>query len=41
MNNHESKKQFNSVQSLERFKSADFRWYTLHIINLGDKNYED
>ena len=29
MNNHESKKQFNSVQSLERFKSSDFRRYVL------------
>ena len=29
MNNHESKKQFNSVESLERFKMSDFRRYTL------------
>lgn len=31
MNNHESKKQFNSVESLERFKQSDFRRYTLPI----------
>jgi len=31
MNNHESKEQFNSVQSLERFKSSDFRRYLLAI----------
>jgi len=31
MNNHESKEQFNSVQSLERFKSSDFRRYVLAI----------
>ena len=31
MNNHESKEQFNSVQSLERFKSSDFRRYLLPI----------
>jgi hypothetical protein len=31
MNNHESKEQFNSVQSLERFKQSDFRRYTLPI----------
>ena len=31
MNNHESKKQFNSVESLERFKHSDFRRYTLPI----------
>ena len=31
MNNHESKKQFNSVESLERFKQSDFRRYTLAI----------
>ena len=29
MNNHESQEQFNSVQSLERFKSSDFRRYLL------------
>ena len=29
MNNHESKRQFNSVESLERFKQSDFRRYTL------------
>ena len=29
LNNRESVKQFNSVQSLERFKSSDFRRYTL------------
>jgi len=29
MNNHESKKQFNSVESLERFKQSDFIRYTL------------
>jgi len=31
MNNQESKEQFNSVQSLERFKSSDFRRYLLPI----------
>lgn len=31
MNNHESKKQFNSVESLERFKTSDFRRYVLAI----------
>ena len=31
MNNHESKKQFNSVESLERFKQSDFRRYILPI----------
>jgi len=31
MNNHESKKQFNSVESLERFKVSDFRRYLLAI----------
>jgi hypothetical protein len=31
MNNHESKKQFNSVESLARFKVSDFRTYTLPI----------
>ncbi len=31
MNNHESKKQFNSVESLERFKQSDFRRYLLAI----------
>ena len=31
MNNHESRKQFNSVESLERFKQSDFRRYTLAI----------
>ncbi len=31
MNNHESKKQFNSVESLERFKLSDFRRYSLAI----------
>jgi len=29
MNNHESKEQFNSVESLERFKLSDFRRYSL------------
>jgi len=29
INNHESKKQFNSVESLERFKQSDFRRYTI------------
>ena len=29
MNNHESKEQFNSVDSLERFKHSDFRRYTI------------
>ncbi|SFV68647.1 hypothetical protein MNB_SV-14-1735 [hydrothermal vent metagenome] len=29
MNNYESKKQFNSVESLERFKQSDFRRYTI------------
>ena len=31
MNNHESREQFNSVESLERFKMSDFRRYTLAI----------
>ena len=31
LNNHESKKQFNSVESLERFKLSDFRRYSLAI----------
>jgi hypothetical protein len=31
MNNHESKEQFNSVESLERFKLSDFRRYLLPI----------
>ena len=31
LNNHESKKQFNSVESLESFKQSDFRRYTLPI----------
>ena len=31
MNNHESKKQFNSVESLVRFKMSDFRRWTLAI----------
>jgi len=31
MNNHESKEQFNSVESLERFKQSDFRRYVLAI----------
>lgn len=31
MNNHESKEQFNSVESLERFKTSDFRRYILAI----------
>ena len=31
MNNHESKEQFNSVESLERFNSSDFRRYILAI----------
>jgi hypothetical protein len=31
MNNHESKKQFNSVESLARFKMSDFRRWTLAI----------
>ena len=31
MNNHESKTQFNSVKSLERFKQSDFRRYILAI----------
>ncbi len=31
MNNHESKEQFNSVESLERFKHSDFRRFTLAI----------
>ena len=31
MNNKESKKQFNSVESLERFKQSDFRRYLLAI----------
>ena len=31
MNNHESKEQFNSVESLERFKMSDFRRYVLAI----------
>ena len=31
MNNHESMKQFNSVESLERFKLSDFRRYILAI----------
>jgi len=31
MNNHESKEQFNSMDSLERFKYSDFRRYTLII----------
>jgi len=31
MNNHESKEQFNSVESLERFINSDFRRYTLAI----------
>ena len=31
MNNHESKRQFNSVDALERFKSSDFRRYILAI----------
>ncbi len=29
MNNHESREQFNSVESLERFKQSDFRRYVL------------
>ncbi len=29
INNHESMKQFNSVESLERFKQSDFRRYTI------------
>ena len=29
MNNHESKEQFNSVESLERFKQSEFRRYTI------------
>jgi hypothetical protein len=31
MNNHESKRQFNSVESLDRFKRSDFRRYILPI----------
>ena len=31
MNNTESKKQFNSIESLERFKQSDFRRYVLAI----------
>lgn len=31
MNNHESRKQFNSVDALERFKQSDFRRYTLAV----------
>jgi hypothetical protein len=31
MNNKESKTQFNSVESLERFKHSDFRRYVLAI----------
>ncbi|MBU1669328.1 hypothetical protein KKC13_13035 [bacterium] len=31
MNNHESKRQFNSVESLTRFKMSDFRRYVLAI----------
>jgi hypothetical protein len=31
MNNHESKKQFNSVESLARFKMSDFRRFTLAL----------
>ncbi|MBU1666933.1 hypothetical protein KKC13_00820 [bacterium] len=31
MNNHESKRQFNSVESLERFRQSDFRRYVLAI----------
>lgn len=31
MNNHESKKQFNSLESLERFKLSEFRRYTLAV----------
>lgn len=31
INNHESKEQFNSVEALERFKTSDFRRYTLPI----------
>ena len=31
MNNKESKKQFNSVDALERFKTSDFRRYLLAI----------
>ncbi len=31
MNNRESKRQFNSVESLERFKQSDFRRYALAI----------
>ncbi len=31
MNNHESQKQFNSVESLERFRQSEFRRYLLPI----------
>jgi len=31
MNNHESKKQFNSVESLEHYKTSNFRRFTIEI----------